>query len=127
MKKMIICIVATFFINMNQSVFASHPYNVQFTVWNMTNKAIVMHCDLLQENSILKPAQPFTILPDDSPALLLTFQQFGKLVHCWVDEQPAWFDYSINSLEDETMEISPLSNQPNFHYDPDYQGALTYW
>lgn len=124
MKKYVIFLLA---IIISHSVFARKPYNVQFTVWNMTSQPIVLHCNLLKDHSTLFPQQPFTIMPDVSPALLLTFPNFGKLIHCWLEQQPAWFDYSVWSLDEESMEISPLSQQPNFHYDSSYPGALTYW
>ncbi|EKD55455.1 MAG: hypothetical protein ACD_60C00007G0019 [uncultured bacterium] len=127
MKKIILYLFALSALTATESVLSATKMQAQLTVWNMTNKAVDLQCSLLQKNETMDPAPPFHITPNESPAIQLTFQSFGKLVKCTLDKTPAWFMYIVKNADEETIKTSNLPGQPNFHYNPDYPGAVTYY
>ena len=126
MKKMMTYVFIIY--NIASTSFAADTMQAQLTVWNMTSKPIELHCELLQKNETIYPTPPFFIAVNDSPTIQLIFQRLGKLVRCTtIDPTPAWFVYIAKNADKETIKTSHLTGQPDFHYNPDYPGALTYW
>lgn len=111
----------------SSSIFAMNQMHAQLTVWNMTKQDVMLNCQLLQPDATMLPAQKIKIVSGQSPAFELTFYQLGKLVYCAMQDTPAWFIYTVKANDEESVEIAALQHLPNFHYDPVYKGALTYY
>lgn len=112
-------------INLSAHALQVDPYQVQLTVWNRTNQTIELNC--FPSSGVTMDQQDYVIMANNSPPILLTANQYGNLVHCNVKGTLATFEYTIIDQNKEHVEITKLpTDQPNFHYDSSYPGALTY-
>lgn len=121
MKKILYTLILLIFIN--EKILAAQA---QLTVWNMTRHDIALECESLQPKDVKIVPEKLMIAPNQSPALHVTFQSFGALIHCKIANTPAWFTYTVKNNFKEKVNISKLKLGENFYYDVSYPGAFTY-